>query len=88
MKLKTAPYLEQKTNWAKEGRVILAQYDSESIIVYQAYRPSIGHFAAENGYFGGDFKLSRWFIKKQSTSNKALNDGQIPRKLIVFRWRN
>ena len=59
MKLKTKPYLEQKANWLKEGRVILAQYDADSIIVYQAYRPSIGHFAAKNGYFGGDFKLSR-----------------------------
>ena len=53
MKLLTTSYLEQKANWVKEGRVILAQYDAESIIVYQAYRPSIGHFAAKNGYFGG-----------------------------------
>lgn len=59
MKLVTTSYLEQKANWVKEGRVILAQYDAESIIVYQAYRPSIGHFAAKNNYFGGDFKMSR-----------------------------
>ena len=59
MKLNITPYLEQKENWVKEGRVILAQFDSESIIVYQAYRPSIGNFAAKNGYFGGDFKTSR-----------------------------
>ncbi|VEP18541.1 conserved hypothetical protein [Hyella patelloides LEGE 07179] len=59
MKLNTKPYLEQKANWVQNGRVILAQYDTESIIVYQAYRPSIGHFAASKGYFGGDFKLSR-----------------------------
>ena len=59
MKLKVTPYLEQRENWVKQGRVILAQFDSESIIVYQAYRPSIGHFATKNGYFGGDFKMSR-----------------------------
>ena len=59
MKLTTVPYLEQKENWIDEGRVILAQYDPQSIIVYQAYRPSIGHFAAKNNYFGGDFKMSR-----------------------------
>lgn len=58
MKLNTKPYLEQKERWIQNGRVILANYDAESIIVYQAYRPSIGYFAAKNGYFGGDFKLS------------------------------
>lgn len=59
MKLKTTPYLEQKFHWVKEGRAILAQYDDSTIVVYQAYRPSIGNFATEKGYFGGDFKLSR-----------------------------
>jgi hypothetical protein len=29
------------------------------VIVYQAYRPAIGHFAAKHGYFGGDFSLNR-----------------------------
>src|SRR5262249_15231057 len=41
------------------GRHILAQFDEDTIIVYQAYSPSIGQFAVENGYFGGDFKYSR-----------------------------
>jgi Domain of unknown function (DUF4291) len=59
MKLKVAPYEEQITEWPQTGRHILAQYDDESIIVYQAYRPSIGHFAAANGYFGGEFGFSR-----------------------------
>src|SRR5207253_2848436 len=36
-----------------------AQFDDETIIVYQAFRPSIGQFAVENGRFGGDFKYSR-----------------------------
>jgi hypothetical protein len=29
------------------------------VIVYQAYRPSIGRYAAEHGAFGGDFSYSR-----------------------------
>ena len=46
-----------------EGQHILAHFDEESVIVYQAYCPKIGHFAAQRGYFGGDFRLSRmsWF---------------------------
>ncbi|AFZ00516.1 DUF4291 domain-containing protein [Calothrix sp. PCC 6303] len=59
MQLKTELYLNQKKRWQPRGKVILAQYDVDSIVVYQAYRPSIGHFAAQHGYFGGDFKLSR-----------------------------
>lgn len=59
MKLQTEPYLNQKDRWQPQGRVILAQYDADSIVVYQAYRPSIGHFASQYAYFGGDFKLSR-----------------------------
>jgi hypothetical protein len=53
------PYSEQVQVWPKEGRHILAQYDDDTIIVYQAYRPSIGRYAAEHGAFGGDFSYSR-----------------------------
>jgi hypothetical protein len=59
MKLQTERYLDQKDRWPQSGRVILAQYDADSIVVYQAYRPSIGNFAAQHGYFGGDFSLTR-----------------------------
>lgn len=59
MKVKTEQYLIQKNRWQPSGRVILAQYDADSMVVYQSYRPSIGHFAAQHGYFGGDFKRSR-----------------------------
>jgi hypothetical protein len=57
--LVTEPYLEQTKLWPKEGRHILAQYDNDTIIVYQAYRPSIGRYAAEHGVFGGDFSYAR-----------------------------
>jgi hypothetical protein len=59
MRLQTEPYLEQRRRWPASGRHILAQFDDESVIVYQAYRPEIGHFAAEHGYFGGAFGLGR-----------------------------
>lgn len=59
MSLITETYAKQILRWPKKGRHILAQFDDSSIIVYQAYRPEIGHFAARNGYFGGEFSLSR-----------------------------
>src|SRR5438094_3134576 len=59
MTLPTASYAEQMKRWPQTGQNILAQFDEDTIIVYQAYRPSIGRFAVENGYFGGDFKYSR-----------------------------
>src|SRR5262249_11790625 len=55
----TEPYLAQNVRWPTSGRHILAQFDDGSVIVYQAYRPAIGHFAAEHRYFGGEFRLSR-----------------------------
>jgi hypothetical protein len=57
--LAMAPYVEQTECWPQTGHHILAQFDEDTIIVYQAYRPSIGQFAVENGYFGGDFKYVR-----------------------------
>ena len=59
MDLPTEPYAEQVARWPTAGRHILAHYDDETIVVYQAYRPSIGRFAIEHGRFGGDFSYSR-----------------------------
>jgi hypothetical protein len=59
MKLTTESYQAQIARWPRSGQHILAQFDSDSIVVYQAYRPSIGRFAAEHGYFGGEFSLGR-----------------------------
>ena len=59
MSLITEPYLIQLARWPQAGQHILAQYDKESVIVYQAYNPAVGHFAAKHGYFGGEFSLSR-----------------------------
>ena len=59
MTILTESYLAQNAHWPQRGNHILAQYDDSSVIVYQAYRPSIGHFAARHGYFGGEFSFSR-----------------------------
>jgi hypothetical protein len=60
MMLATATYLTQQAEWPQSGEHILAHYDADTVIVYQAYRPAIGRFAAKHGYFGGpDFSLSR-----------------------------
>jgi hypothetical protein len=57
--LVTAAYSEQMKRWPQTGQHILAQFDDDTIIVYQAYSPIIGQFAVEKGFFGGDFKFSR-----------------------------
>ncbi|MFO0825312.1 MAG: DUF4291 domain-containing protein [Gemmataceae bacterium] len=59
MMLVTEAYSDQIKVWPKTGRHILAQFDDTSIIVYQAYRPSVGRHAAEHGQFGGEFDFGR-----------------------------
>lgn len=57
--LRLESFQAQTARWPSSGRHVLAQYDADSVVVYQAYRPSIGRFAAEHGYFGGEFSLNR-----------------------------
>lgn len=39
---------QRDKHWPKEGRHILAQYDEDSIVVYQAYCPEIAKYAVEH----------------------------------------
>src|SRR5687768_6734973 len=57
--LRLESFQAQSARWPASGRHVLAQYDDNCVVVYQAYRPSIGSFAAEHGYFGGEFSLDR-----------------------------
>ena len=42
-------YIAQEEGvWPKEGRHILAQYDKNSVVVYQAYCPEIAEYAVEH----------------------------------------
>lgn len=60
MKLPTALYREQAQAWPSEGQHILAHHDDSTVIVYQAYRPAIGLWAAEHGRLDGPhFSLNR-----------------------------
>lgn len=60
MRLHITSYEEQCQRWPSTGRHILAHYDDETVVVYQAYRPSIGEAAARDGRFGaGGFKRDR-----------------------------
>ena len=80
--LELESYQAQQARWPVDGRHILTQFDEETVIVYQAYRPAIGNFAAEHGYFGGPFKLTRmsWikpnFLWMMYRSGWAKKEGQ------------
>ncbi|WP_395139275.1 DUF4291 domain-containing protein [Armatimonas sp.] len=53
------PYLDQLARWPVEGKLILAQFDEHSVVVYQAFRPEIALYAVEHQRFGGPFSLER-----------------------------
>ena len=58
--LRTEAFSAQAARWPAAGRHILAHYDDTTVVVYQAYRSSIGRATAEAGYFGGGgFSLDR-----------------------------
>jgi hypothetical protein len=58
-KLRLESHDAQTARWPRQGHHVLAQYDDDTVVVYQAYRRSIGRFAATHGWFGGGFSLSR-----------------------------
>lgn len=59
MNLILEKYKEQIKEWPHSGHHIMAQYNDETIVVYQSYRNEIGDFAAQNQFFGGAFSLER-----------------------------
>lgn len=91
MTLLTQPYLQQLQQWPKSGRHIMAQFNKDSIIVYQAYRPSIARYAVENQQFGGEFSFTRmsWikpnFLWMMYRSGWAAKEGQD--RILALRLR-
>jgi hypothetical protein len=90
--LLTEPYPDQERIWPKTGRHILAHFDDETVIVYQAYREAIGRYAIEHGRFGGDFSFSRmswikpnflWMMYRSGWGTK--NDQEVTLALRVRR---
>lgn len=58
--LPVEPYWIQSRHWPQQGEHILAHYDASSVVVYQAYRPAIAHYAIAHGHLGGPhFSFSR-----------------------------
>jgi hypothetical protein len=80
--LPTERYLDQVATWPSDGRHILAHYDADTIVVYQAYRPSIGDHAISHRAFGDGFSYSRmsWikpnFLWMMYRSGWGTKDGQ------------
>lgn len=76
-------YYQQTLEWPSKGRQIMAQYDDDSVIVYQAFNEKIAKFAVENQYFGGeDYSTTRmtWiktnFLWMQYRSNWSSKSNQ------------
>jgi len=84
-----APHAAQSAGWPRAGRHVMAQFDADTVVVYQAYRPEIGHFAASHGYFGGAFSLGRmsWikpnFLWMMYRSGWATKEGQ---EVVLAIW--
>jgi hypothetical protein len=57
--METEAYETQRARWPHAGRHILAHYDVESIVVYQAYNRAIAEPAARTGRFGPPWSRSR-----------------------------
>lgn len=76
------PYLAVSEDWPESGRHILASFDDESIVVYQAYRHAIADYAINHQRFGGEFSYSRmsWikpnFLWMMYRSGWATKEGQ------------
>jgi len=81
MNLTTELHADQAARWPREGRHILACHDAETVVVYQAYRPSIARYVLAHGAFGGeDFSYARmswikpnflWMMYRSDWGTKA-----------------
>jgi hypothetical protein len=87
----TESYLEQLSKWPAKGRRIMAQFDDESIVVYQAYRQDIADFAVKHQRFGGEFSYTRmsWikpnFLWMMYRSGWGAKEGQ--ERILAIRLR-
>ncbi|MDP2310986.1 MAG: DUF4291 domain-containing protein [Pseudomonadota bacterium] len=58
--LQLEPYTHALSHWPPTGQHILAQFDADTIVVYQAYNPAIAEAAvADQRFGGGGFSLGR-----------------------------
>ena len=59
MTLVLESYAAQQAHWPAAGRHMLAQFDDEWVVVYQAYGLDFGMYAAKHGRFGPGFSFTR-----------------------------
>jgi len=73
-------YQEQLAHWPQHGRHILAQFDADSIYVYQAYGDDIADYALRHQRFGDAFSYTRmswikpnflWMMFRAGWASKA-----------------
>ncbi|WP_211209901.1 DUF4291 family protein [Uliginosibacterium gangwonense] len=73
-------YQEQLARWPQQGHHILAQFDADSIYVYQAYGDAIADYALCHQRFGGTFSYTRmswikpnflWMMFRAGWASKA-----------------
>lgn len=90
--LRLKPYADQKAAWPEHPRVILAQYDDQTVVVYQAYSPGIARYAAERQQLGGpnfSFERMTWiktrFLWMMHRSEWGSSPGQ---ERILAIWMN
>ncbi|MFZ6677967.1 DUF4291 domain-containing protein [Undibacterium sp. Tian12W] len=57
--MKFEAYKKQVMQWPDNGKHIMAQFDEDTIIVYQAYSDAIADFAVKHQYFGGAYSYTR-----------------------------
>ena len=74
MQLATERYIKQAEQWPSQGKHILAHYDAETIVVYQAYRPSIGTYAIEQvGTQGHEFTFAEAAARYEQAFGEKLS---------------
>jgi hypothetical protein len=76
-------YADHERHLPVAGKFIIAQFDKDSIIVYQAFKDSIAQYAVEHQKFGGedyDFERMTWlkpsFLWMMYYSGWAKNENQ------------
>jgi Domain of unknown function (DUF4291) len=87
-------YERQSKRWPCSGRHILAHFDDDTVVVYQAFRPSIAAYATEHQRFGGpEFSFSRmsWvkpnFLWMMHRSGWGTKEGQEATLAVWLRRR-
>ena len=63
-RLRFKPYIDEAPTWPDRGRVILAQYDAESVVVYEALSRAAARSVVQGGRLDAlveDFDRMHWF---------------------------